>query len=168
MFDCRRAAIDVAPHLPAAGRLRSVVAFKEIPMSNESQGSFVATTLQASLTASDVRASVAWYRDALGFTVEQEHEREGRLIAVSLGAGAVRILLTQEDGKRGADRVKGEGFSLQFTTAMDVDAIAARAKAAGATLDTEPTDAWGARVFRLRDPDGFRLVISSERKPGGR
>ena len=22
---------------------------------------------------------------------------------------------------------------------------------------------WGARVFRLRDPDGFRLAISSER-----
>jgi hypothetical protein len=25
------------------------------------------------------------------------------------------------------------------------------------------SDAWGARVFRMRDPDGFRLVISSER-----
>jgi hypothetical protein len=31
-------------------------------------------------------------------------------------------------------------------------------------LESEPADAWGARVFRLRDPDGFKLVISSERK----
>jgi hypothetical protein len=30
-------------------------------------------------------------------------------------------------------------------------------------LDTEPTDAFGARVFRLRDPDGFRIVVSSPR-----
>jgi uncharacterized glyoxalase superfamily protein PhnB len=57
--------------------------------------------------------------------------------------------------------VKGEGFSLQITTAQDIDALASNAKRAGATLDSEPADAWGARVFRLRDPDGFRLVISS-------
>jgi hypothetical protein len=44
-----------------------------------------------------------------------------------------------------------------------VDAIAAFAKRAGAALDSEPADAWGRRVFRLRDPDGFRLVISSPR-----
>jgi uncharacterized glyoxalase superfamily protein PhnB len=59
--------------------------------------------------------------------------------------------------------LKGEGFSLQFTTTQDVDAIARRAVERGASLDTEPSDAFGARVFRLRDPDGFRLVISSKR-----
>ena len=32
----------------------------------------------------------------------------------------------------------------------------------GGVLDTEPADMpWGARVFRLRDPDGFKLTISS-------
>jgi uncharacterized glyoxalase superfamily protein PhnB len=55
------------------------------------------------------------------------------------------------------------GFSLQITTPQDVDAIAARAKAAGAEFDTAPTDAYGVRVFRLRDPDGFKLVVSSPR-----
>jgi uncharacterized glyoxalase superfamily protein PhnB len=125
--------------------------------------SFRARTLAASLTASDLAASVAWYRDVLGFTVDREHARDGKLLAVSLKAGAVRILLGQDDGAKGTDRVKGEGMSLQFTTAQSIDDLAARAKAAGATLDTEPVDAWGARVFRLRDPDGFRLTISSER-----
>jgi uncharacterized glyoxalase superfamily protein PhnB len=112
----------------------------------------------------DVRASAAWYRDTLGFAIEREHERDGVLIAVSLSAGTVRILLTRDDGARG-ERVKGEGFSLQFTTTDDIDALASRAREAGATLDTEPMDAWGARVFRLRDPDGFKLVFSSPR-PG--
>ena len=63
----------------------------------------------------------------------------------------------------GTDRVKGVGFSLQITTPQNVDAIAARAKRAGATLDSEPTDVWGARGFRLRDPDGFRLTVSTPR-----
>jgi uncharacterized glyoxalase superfamily protein PhnB len=32
-------------------------------------------------------------------------------------------------------------------------------------LETEPADMpWGARVFRLVDPDGYKLSISSERK----
>jgi uncharacterized glyoxalase superfamily protein PhnB len=55
-----------------------------------------------------------------------------------------------------------EGISLQITTREDADALAARIKQAGGALDTEPVDVpWGARVFRLRDPDGFRLTISS-------
>jgi uncharacterized glyoxalase superfamily protein PhnB len=124
----------------------------------------VAQSLEASLTVADVRRSLDWYRDVLGFTLDREHERGGKLLAVSLRAGAVRILLGQDDGAKGLDRVKGQGFSLQITTSQDIDALAANAKRAGAVLDTEPTDAFGVRVFRLRDPDGFRLVISSPRE----
>ena len=123
----------------------------------------IAQSLGASLTVADVRRSLAWYRDVLGFSLDREHERDGKLIAVSLRAGEVRILLTQEDGAKGVDRVKGQGFSLQITTAQDIDAIASNAKRAGAVFDSEPANAWGVRVFRLRDPDGFRLVFSSPR-----
>jgi PhnB protein len=121
----------------------------------------VALSLEASLTVADVRRSVEWYRDVLRFSIDREFERNGRLLAVSLRAGAIRILLTQDDGARGLDRIKGEGFSLQITTTQDIDALASNAKRTGAALDSEPADAWGARVFRLRDPDGFRLVVSS-------
>src|SRR6266699_3234616 len=100
----------------------------------------------------------------MGFGVDQKHEREGKLMAVSLKAGDVRILIGQDDGAKGWDRVKGEGFSLQMTTAQNVDEIAKRIKELGGTLESEPADMpWGARVFRLRDPDGFKLVISSAR-----
>ena len=133
------------------------------PTTNETTPTLLAQSLDASLTVADVRRSVAWYRDVLRFSVDREFERAGRLFAVSLRAGTIRILLTQEDGARGVDRVKGEGFSLQITTAQDIDALASNAKRAGAALDSEPVDAWGARVFRLRDPDGFRFVISSPR-----
>ncbi|MEP6730585.1 MAG: VOC family protein [bacterium] len=123
---------------------------------------FNATTLSASLTVSDLPTSLAWYRDVLGFTVAREFDRAGTLFAVSLRAGAVPFLLTQDDGARGTDRAKGVGFSLRLTTAQNIDELAKRIQSHGGALDAEPVDAWGARVFRLRDPDEFRLVISSE------
>jgi uncharacterized glyoxalase superfamily protein PhnB len=125
--------------------------------------SFRASSLRASLTAKDLQRSLAWYRDVVGFTVDREYERAGKLTAVALKAGAVRILLGQDDGAKGLDRAKGEGFSLLITTAQNVDEIAKRIKERGGTLESEPADTpWGARAFRLRDPDGFRLAISSE------
>jgi len=118
--------------------------------------------LSASLTVKDLRTSLAWYRDVLGFAVSQEHERGGMLRAVSMSAGGAQVLLSQDDGAKG-ERAKGEGISLMLTT-ENVDALAAQAKAHGATLDSEPADAFGRRAFRLRDPDGFRLTIATERK----
>lgn len=126
-------------------------------------GGLQATGVSVSLTATDLRASAAWYQRVLGFEVEREFERDGVAFATRVRTGAVAILLTQDNGARGGERTKGEGFSIQFTTRQKVDELAARARGAGAVLDSEPADAWGARVFRLRDPDGFKLVISSER-----
>lgn len=118
--------------------------------------------LAASLTVRDLEHSLAWYRDALGFTLDRKHERHGRPVAMSLKAGIVHVLLTQDDGAKGLDRVKGEGFSLQLSTTQNADALAARVRKYGAVLDTEPTDMpWGPRIFRVRDPDGFRWTISS-------
>src|SRR6266550_7844332 len=108
------------------------------PIDDSDQASLSAQSLEASLTAADIRQSLAWYCDVLGFTVDRQFERAGQLFAASLRAGKVRILLTQDDGAKGLARVKGNGFSLQFTTLQNIDAIAARAKRAGAELDTEP------------------------------
>ena len=131
--------------------------------------SFRGRTLTASLTVKDLQKSLAWYRDVVGFTVDQNHEREGNLTAVSLKAGDVRLLIVQDDGARGWDRVKGEGFSLQIITDQNVDEIAKRIKDLGGTLDSQPADTpWGARVFRVRDPDGFKLVISHDPRAAGR
>jgi uncharacterized glyoxalase superfamily protein PhnB len=123
---------------------------------------FHGRTLSASLTVKDLPKSLAWYHEVVGFAIDRKHEREGKLRAVSLSAGDVRILIGQDDGAKGWDRVKGEGFSLQITTDQNVDEMAKRIKELGGTLELEPVDMpWGARVFRLRDPDGFKLTISS-------
>ena len=62
--------------------------------------------MTASLTVKDLQKSLAWYRDVFGFTVDREMERDGKLRAVALKAGAIRILLNQDDGAKGFDRVK--------------------------------------------------------------
>ena len=42
------------------------------------------------------------------------------------------------------------------------DAAAARIKAAGGALIDEPADRpWGVRMFQFRDPDGFKLGVST-------
>ena len=123
-----------------------------------------ASELAASLTVRDLAESTTWYQEVFGFTLDRRHEREGKLIAVSFRAGQVRLLLTQDDGERGGglDREKGAGFSLQLTTAQDIDAVATRIQSSGGTLGSAPaTMPWGVRVFRLRDPDGFRFTVSS-------
>jgi uncharacterized glyoxalase superfamily protein PhnB len=126
--------------------------------------SFHASMLSASLTVKDLGKSLAWYHDVLGFTIDRKIEREGKLRAVALKAGDVRLSINQDDGAKGWDRVKGVGFSLQITTDQNVDKIANRIKELGGTLESEPADMpWGARLFRLKDPDGFKLVISSPR-----
>ena|SRR2546426_7897839 len=71
---------------------------------------FQARSLSASLTVKDLETSLAWYHGVVGFTVDRKHEREGKLRAVSLKAGDVRILISQDDGAKGSDRVKGVGF----------------------------------------------------------
>jgi uncharacterized glyoxalase superfamily protein PhnB len=122
-----------------------------------------ARSLEASLTVRDLSASVAWYRDIAGFAVAREYRRDERLIAIALHAGNVELLLVQDDGSKGLDRAKGEGFSLQITTDQDIDELAARIKSRGGVLETEPMTMAGKRAFRLRDPDGFRFALTSPR-----
>ena len=113
------------------------------------------------MTVNDLAASADWYSNVLGFKVEQRHERDGKLRAVHLSAGQIRVLLNQEDGAKGWDRVKGQGLSIYITTQQSIDDIAARAKSNGAKLDVEPQDMpWGVRMISLHDPDGFKLVIA--------
>jgi uncharacterized glyoxalase superfamily protein PhnB len=120
--------------------------------------------LSISLSVNDLQKSLAWYRDVVGFSEGERYERNGALRAVVLEAGDIQILIGQDDGAKGLNRAKGQGMSFQFTTNQSIDDIASRIKANGGTLESDPFDTpWGARTFRLTDPDGFKLVISSER-----
>ena len=115
---------------------------------------------QVSITVKDLQKSVAWYQNVVGFGIERTYEFNGKVAIVAIKAGDVRINLNQDDGAKGWDRIKGLGFSINIWTTEDIDGIANRIKASGGTLDSEPVDApWGARFFRLTDPDGYKLAV---------
>ena len=130
----------------------------------ETTAAINATTLNCSLTCKDLDASIRFYRDAIGFAVGQTYENDGKVAAAVVGAGDCHIVLNQDDGKLGWDRIKGQGFYLQINVAepADVDAAAARVTKAGGVLIDEPADrVWGVRMFQFKDPDGFKLGVST-------
>jgi uncharacterized glyoxalase superfamily protein PhnB len=117
--------------------------------------------LMPALTVNDIQASLAWYRDVLGFSVAEEYQRDGKVMGVRLKAGAIEVLLAQDDFAKGRDRKKGIGFRLFCITEQDVDKLAAAILERGGKLAQEPTDQpWGTRDFSVVDPDGFNISIS--------
>lgn len=117
-----------------------------------------------SLTVNDLGKSLAFYEGALGFIVGERWTEGDVLRGVMLKAGACELGLSQDDWKLGKDRKKGEGFRIWFDTAHDLDAIAARLRAAGFSLTEEPADhaAWGVRSFSVDDPNGFHITIARD------
>jgi len=115
-----------------------------------------------SLTVNDLQKSLAWYRDVVGFDVEETwKDPAGTVLGVSLKAGDVSFMIGQDDWKKGRDRRKGEGFRIFCMTRQSVDAIADRILARGGRLDQAPTDQeWGFRDISLTDPDGFKITIA--------
>lgn len=120
-----------------------------------------ATGLMPSLTVDNLQRSVDFF-SGLGFEVEERWEENSVLMGAMLKAGNVRLGLSQDDGKKGSDRAKGVGMRLYIEARDDINEIAARAKAAGLALTSEPHDTeWGSRAFEVTEPSGFLLTISS-------
>ena len=117
-------------------------------------------SIQPSLTVDDIEKSVRFYRDVLGFFVGERWEEGGKLLGVLLKAGACQIGLSQDDWKKGRNREKGVGTRLWCGTAQDIDALAARIKAAGGQLSKEPANEMGERHVWVDDPDGYHLSFS--------
>ena len=117
-------------------------------------------SLTPTFTVNDLQASLAWYRDGLGFFVAQRWEDGGKLEGVMLKAGACELGLSQDDFAKGRDRAKGIGFRLWCVTAQDVDALAERLRAFGGTIVEGPGERWDAYGFTAQDPDGFKTTIT--------
>ena len=121
-------------------------------------------SIMPSLTVNDLKASEAFFT-GLGFEIEDRWEHDGKLLGLMLKAGEARLGLSQDDGKKGMDRVKGIGVRLYIEADGDIDAVANRAKAAGIALSREPHDTeWGTRAFEVVEPSGFLLTIASPSK----
>ena len=114
------------------------------------------------LTVRDVIASRAFYEKAFGF-------KHGETLFLSDGspiqtvmhhAGAVTLKISPEgvwSGSMQAPVTSGaQNPIVLYVPWRKVDDLTARARAAGATIVTEPEDMfWGERIARIADPDGY-------------
>ena len=118
-------------------------------------------TVEPAFTVNDLARSVDFYTKGLGFVVSQEFKGpDGKLQGVMVKAGTCQLGLSQDDWAKGRDRVKGVGVRVWCTTVQDIDALAARIKAAGHALAEEPKDQpWGGRTFAIDDPDGYHITV---------
>jgi uncharacterized glyoxalase superfamily protein PhnB len=122
-----------------------------------------ASGISPTFTVNDLRKSIQFYTEGLGFEIERQSERDGQLSYVSLRAGGARLGLGQDDFAKGRDRKKGVGLRLWIGTRQDLHALAERARRAGITLDSDPQPLpWGPLAFAVTDPDGFLITIVNE------
>jgi PhnB protein len=134
------------------------------PMTTSTLTTPVATTVVPYLAVSDGAAALDWYVVAFG-AVEQFRVvgDDGRLGHAEFTIGDARFMLSDEYpeiGVRAPTSLGGTGSSLHLTV-TDVDALFARATAAGATSLGEPADQpHGARHGTLEDPYGHRWMLS--------
>ncbi len=139
---------------------------KAAPRKSRSDGTLVLSSTSPSFTVGDLEISLAFYRDVLGFGVEEIwKDDQGTVMGVSLKAGDASFMIGQDDWKKGRDRKKGEGFRIYCETKQSVDDLAKRIEAKGGRLDHGPTDEpWGVRDISLTDPDGFKITIARPKR----
>ena len=110
----------------------------------------------------DFERSLSFYRDMLGLPLTRSWDRpdsKGALFGV--GDSAIEILWVP-----GGKNNEACDFKLPFSKIHinlqvdDVDGCYSDLKKRGAPITEEPEDTfWGARLFRLNDPDGVHIVF---------
>ena len=108
------------------------------------------------LAVKDLDASARWYQHALGF---QHVFTMPGLVHLRWAKYADLLLRATQQPIAGT---KGLGITLNYAvTDGSLDALAERARKAGAIFVQEPGDRpWNARDFTVADPDGFALTFT--------
>jgi len=121
------------------------------------------------LTVADATASLTFYAQAFGFkpgvTISAP---DGKVIHAVMHCGrAVAVMFSPEGTWSGTMKTPAhsgaENPITMYVRYAEVDALADRARAAGATILTEPTDMfWGDRIARIADLDGYVWCFASK------
>lgn len=111
----------------------------------------------------DVKASVAFYCDMLGFELARSYEPDGHFYWASLELGGAKLMLNAryEDDKRPAepegDRINAHGDTELYFECDNVVEIYTSLKKKGVDLRPPAESNYGAMEIKLRDPDGFGI-----------
>jgi len=127
------------------------------------------------LAVDDLERALAFYREGLGLespgVTATEFDGDdttpaGAIVMFRLGGGLILALYPRSELAKDAEIPSGPARSGEFSlghlvaSRADVDALLARAEAAGATVTSEPHDRpWGIYSGYFRDPDGHLWEI---------
>jgi uncharacterized glyoxalase superfamily protein PhnB len=110
------------------------------------------------LIVADVRAAVAWLRDAFGLE-ERLRIGDGHRSQLAVPGGGA-VILAEARGEQVAPR-EGEISQSVLVRVEAAGAHCERARAAGARILMEPTDfEYGERQYHAEDPFGHRWTFS--------
>ena len=112
-------------------------------------------------------AALAWLATAFGFTETLRFAGpDGAVRHAEMRCGGGVVMLGQPADYQSPKR-SGHRCSLVVVTVDDVDAHFAHAKAAGATIVSEPEDKpYGDRMYSADDPEGQRWFFSQPVRTG--
>lgn len=111
------------------------------------------------LRVRDVDATIAWYRNHLGFSAESFPECGSRDFAI-LERDGVQLLVRRGDGSRRSPVVGHSGWDLYiWVDCVDLSQMEAEFAAIAAVV--RPLSSMGSNMAELevRDPDGYVLCI---------
>ena len=122
------------------------------------------------LYVADLDASIAFYRDVIGFTLKFSEHGYAEFLTEGTKLGLYeRSMLSGLIGREASGG--GSGGEVLFEV-EDVDAWAERLSAQAVPILSGPTDRpWGQRTLHVEDPDGFVVELAQEiprSRPRGR
>jgi lactoylglutathione lyase len=116
------------------------------------------------LSAVDVAASIAFYRDVLGGREEYRFPDDDPVfVTLRLGESEIGIGGLTDAPLHGQAQRPASGHRIELCVYVDdVDDTVAAARAAQAPVLLEPTDQpWGERVAYVADPDGNLVMLTA-------
>ena len=132
------------------------------PTDENRQGHEDVKSISPVLTVRDVDASIAFYKEVLGFP-------DGDVLRMPNGTpvhgmvrwGSVAIDLSPEAMSPPVGDNRGDGVTLYVYVDADVDGYFQKVVGNGAeVVEDLKTQHWGDRTFTIADPDGYKLMFA--------
>ena len=127
------------------------------------------STVMPTLRYRNAPAAIDWLCKVFGFARHAVHELPDGTIAhaeLALGGGMIMLGSTRDDEYGRGFKTPGELGGVEtrssYIVAADVDAVYARAQAAGATIVRPLKDTgYGSREFTVKDPEGHSWSVGT-------
>ncbi len=127
------------------------------------------STVMPTLRYRNAQAAIDWLCKVFGFARHAVHELPDGTVAhaeLTLGGGMIMLGSARDDEYGRGFKTPGELGGVEtrssYLVAADVDAVYARAQAAGATIVRPLKDTgYGSREFTVKDPEGHSWSVGT-------